>query len=101
MLTSARTYSAGEDFAVVFDAMKRGRIIGEPTGGSTGQPLMISLPGGGSARICTKRDTYPDGREYVGVGVIPHVKVTPRLSDFRAGRDTVLDAAVRLLREKH
>ncbi|NMO18804.1 S41 family peptidase [Pyxidicoccus fallax] len=100
MLTSPRTYSAGEDFAVVFDAMKRGTLIGEPTGGSTGQPLMISLPGGGSARICTKRDTYPDGREYVGVGVIPQVKVTPRLSDFRAGRDTVLDAAVRLLREK-
>jgi carboxyl-terminal processing protease len=98
MLTSARTYSAGEDFAVVFDAMKRGRIMGEPTGGSTGQPLMLSLPGGGSARICTKRDTYPDGKEYVGVGVIPQVKVTPRLADFRAGRDTVLEAAVRLLR---
>jgi carboxyl-terminal processing protease len=36
VLTSPRTYSAAEDFAAVFDAMKRGTIVGEPTGGSTG-----------------------------------------------------------------
>jgi hypothetical protein len=59
VLTSARTYSAAEDFVVAFDAMQRGRIVGEATGGSTGQPLLFDLPGGGKARICTKRDSYP------------------------------------------
>jgi carboxyl-terminal processing protease len=98
VLTSARTYSAAEDFAVAFDAMQRGRIVGEPTGGSTGQPLIVSLPGGISARICTKRDTYPDGREFVGVGVQPQVLVRPTVADFRAGRDTVLEAALELAR---
>ena len=97
VLTGAHTYSAGEDFAVVFDAMKRGKIIGEPTGGSTGQPLPIDLPGGGSARICTKHDRYPDGREFVGVGIHPDVVVHPTVADFRAGRDTVLEAALREL----
>jgi carboxyl-terminal processing protease len=97
VLTSARTYSAAEDFAVAFDAMKRGPIVGEPTGGSTGQPLMFALPGGGGARVCTKRDTYPDGREFVGVGVQPHTLVRPTLADFRAGRDTVLEAALRVV----
>jgi len=80
---------------VVFDAMKRGEIVGEPTGGSTGQPLMITLPGGGSARVCTKHDRYPDGKEFVGVGIQPAVVVHPTVEDFRAGRDTVLDAALR------
>ena len=98
VLTSARTYSAAEDFAVVFDAMKRGRIVGESTGGSTGQPLSVPLPGGGSVRICTKHDRYPDGREFVGVGVQPGVVVRPTVEDFRAGRDTVLEAALGLLR---
>ena len=97
MLTSARTYSAAEDFVVAFDAMRRGRIVGEPTGGSTGQPLLFDLPGGGNARVCTKRDAYPDGREFVGVGIRPQVAVSPTVADFRAGRDTVLDAAVALL----
>lgn len=98
VLTSARTYSAAEDFVVVFDAMKRGKIVGEATGGSTGQPLSVALPGGGWVRICTKHDRYPDGKEFVGVGVQPGVVVHPTVEDFRAGRDTVLETALRLLR---
>ncbi|MGZ8316206.1 MAG: S41 family peptidase [Telluria sp.] len=94
VLTSAATYSAAEDFAVAFDAMKRGVIVGEATGGSTGQPLMIKLPGGGSARIVSKRDVYPDGREFVGVGIQPGIKVSPTVADLRKGRDTVLEAAL-------
>ena len=97
LLTTARTYSAAEDFAVLFDAMKRGPIVGEPTGGSTGQPLSFALPGGGSARVCTKHDRYPDGREFVGAGVQPSVLVHPTLADFRAGRDTVLEAALAVI----
>lgn len=100
VLTGPRTYSAAEDFAVAFDAMKRGKIVGEPTGGSTGQPLPFKLPGGGTARVCTKRDTYPDGKEFVGVGVQPQMPVRPTVEDFRAGRDTVLEAALTLLRNQ-
>lgn len=98
VLTSGSTYSAAEDFVVAFDGAKRGTIIGEPTGGSTGQPLHVPLPGGGRVRICTKHDTYADGREFIGIGVQPHVLVHPTLNDVRAGKDTVLEAAVRFLR---
>jgi carboxyl-terminal processing protease len=99
VLLGPRTFSAAEDFAVAFDVMDRGRMIGEPTGGSTGQPLFFNLPGGGRARVCTKRDTYPDGREFVGVGIQPDRLVRPTLADFRAGRDPVLEAAVEELRQ--
>lgn len=100
VLTSAQTFSAAEDFVVAFDSMKRGTIIGEPTGGSTGQPLSFDLPGGGYARVCAKHDRYPDGREFVGVGVQPKIPVHPTISDFRAGRDTVLLAATEFLTRK-
>jgi carboxyl-terminal processing protease len=100
VLISPRTFSAAEDFAVVFADMKRGTIIGEPSGGSTGQPLYFSLPGGGSARVCTKQDRYPNGRDFVGVGVRPDVLVRPTISDVRAGRDTVLEAASGYLRDR-
>ena len=33
---------------VAFTQARSGKTIGEPTGGSTGQPLMFKLPGGGS-----------------------------------------------------
>jgi carboxyl-terminal processing protease len=97
LLTSPRTFSAAEDFTEAFRVTKRGRIVGEATGGSTGQPLFVSLPGGGSVRICTKRDRYPGGGEWVGIGIKPDVRVAPTVEDFRAGRDTVLEHARALL----
>jgi C-terminal processing protease CtpA/Prc len=98
VLTSPRTFSAAEDFTIDFELTGRGRIIGEPTGGSTGQPLFFSLPGGGSARVCTKQNLYPDGRQFVGVGIQPQILVRPTVADFRAGRDAVLEKALEYLR---
>ncbi len=99
VLTSPRTFSAAEDFLVAFRPLKRGLVIGEPTGGSTGQPLFISLPGGGTARICSKRDTFPDGTEFVGIGIIPDIQATPKISDLVEGKDHVLQVAVDKLRK--
>ncbi|WP_175022853.1 S41 family peptidase [Rugamonas rivuli] len=70
VLIGPQTFSAAEDFTVAFRLMKRGVIVGEATGGSTGQPLFFALPGGGNARICVKRDVYPDGSLFVGKGVL-------------------------------
>lgn len=100
VLSSPRTFSAAEDFLVAFKPLKRGLIIGEPSGGSTGQPLVISLPGGGGARICSKHDTFPDGTEFVGVGVLPDIAATPKISDFVEGKDAVLGVALEQLRKK-
>jgi C-terminal processing protease CtpA/Prc len=97
VLASARTFSAAEDFLVAFDQTHRGVIVGEPSGGSTGMPLFFRLPGGGSARVCTKRDTYADGKAFVGVGVVPQIAVHPTVADVRAGRDAVLEAALAYL----
>jgi C-terminal processing protease CtpA/Prc len=74
--------------------MERGPIIGEPTGGSTGQPLRLQLPGGLVASICSKSDQFPDGTDLVGVGIQPDLLVSPSVADIRAGRDTVLEAAI-------
>lgn len=97
LLIGPRTFSAAEDFTMAFDAMKRGILVGEATGGSTGQPLVFDLPGGGTARICAKRDSYPDGREFVGEGIQPTIVVAPTVADIRAGRDPVLERAVAAL----
>jgi len=98
LLIGPRTYSAAEDFAVAFDVAERGPIVGQPSGGSTGQPLSFDLPGGGQARVCSKRDSYPDGRAFVGVGVQPDLEVTATVDDLRAGRDPTLAAAIGALR---
>jgi hypothetical protein len=55
---------------------------------------VFALPGGGRARVCSKRDTYPDGSAFVGVGVQPDVEVIPTIRDVRDGVDRALERAV-------
>ena len=98
VLIGPETVSAGEDFVVRLHAAGRATLVGEKTAGSTGQPLLFSYPYGISGRICTKRDTYPDGREFVGVGIIPDVEVHPEVADLRTGRDRVLEKGIEVLK---
>jgi C-terminal processing protease CtpA/Prc len=95
VLTSARTYSAAEDFAIAFRQLDRGPIIGQTTGGSTGQPLRQPLPGGGNFRICTKRDSASDGTEWIGIGIEPDIEVLPTIQGIRTGVDPVVQRAIR------
>ena len=99
VLTSWKTGSAAEDFLVYLDGAPQVTRVGGPTYGSTGQPLKVPLPGGFTAWICAKRDTFPDGRDFVGVGILPQVEVAPSIDDTRSGRDPVLDRGLAVLRE--
>lgn len=96
ILIGNNTASAAEDFLVAADQIGLTETVGDLTFGSTGQPLRIRLPGGGSARICTKKDTYPDGKEFVGYGIQPKYTVKPSLKDVLDRRDIVLEFALAL-----
>ncbi len=100
LLTGHQTASAAEDMLIMADNQKHMIRIGEKTFGSTGQPFHFALPGGGEARICTKQDTYPDGREFVGVGIIPHIEVKTTFDDYMQNKDVVLQRALAYLGEK-
>lgn len=100
ILTGHNTESAAEDFLVGADNQVHIIKIGEPTNGSTGQPYRFDLPGGGSARICIKKDTYPDGREFVGKGITPDISVTPTVKDYLESKDVVLEAALQYFKTK-
>jgi C-terminal processing protease CtpA/Prc len=100
VLIGPGTVSAAEDFLIPLRTGNRATLIGEKTAGTTGQPLMVDLPGGRQARICAKRDSYPNGKEFVGVGVIPDIEVKPTREDIALGRDVVLASAIEILRSR-
>lgn len=100
LLMGHYTASAAEDFLIAAANQKHMLKMGERSFGSTGQPLSFDMPGGGSARICTKQDTYPDGREFVGYGIKPDVEVKQTLKDYLAKRDPVLAKATVYLKSK-
>jgi C-terminal processing protease CtpA/Prc len=95
VLTSPSTCSAAEDFLIPLKMAKRVTIVGEPTCGSTGQPLLFSIYGA-TGRVCTKEDRYPDGTLFVGVGVVPDVPAARTKKDVVESRDAVLEKAIAL-----
>lgn len=97
VMTGAHTFSAAEDFVAMFDAMHRGITVGETTAGSTGQPLFFKLPGGGSARVCTRNDRAPDGTVFEGIGLRPTIAVAPTVGSIQRHADPALERAATAL----
>jgi len=95
MLVGPRCLSATDVFAETFRRLQRGKLIGEPTGGSIGDPVAFALPGGGSARVATSAEV---GSGLTGRGVQPDVLVPRTVKDFLAGHDAVLEAGLAELR---
>jgi C-terminal processing protease CtpA/Prc len=60
---------------------------------------MFSLPGGGTARVCTKEDTGPDGSRFVGIGILPDINVQLSVADVRNNVDRALKIAISELKK--
>jgi len=98
ILTSSETGSAAEDFVMAFEAGQSGATrIGQSTGGSSGQPLIQGLPGGGQFAICTIRMPWPE--QVWRKGIEPHICVSPTVEDVIRNEDRTLAAARRYLGE--
>jgi carboxyl-terminal processing protease len=94
LLVDRATWSAAEDFSMPFKDNGRATMIGEPTGGSTGQPYFHTFDNGMMFAISMKRATMPDGTPFEGVGLAPDLHIVPRREDLYAGRDPVLERAM-------
>lgn len=103
ILVGRYTFSAAEDFLVgIYENPDRPVIIGEPTGGSTGAPLVITLPHDAVARICTLRILFPySGTPFVGKGIQPDIVVKRSVADYLEGKDPVLEKAISYLEDNH
>lgn len=94
VLTGPATFSSAEDFLVPLADSGRAVLVGGTTAGSTGNPIYVDLPRGGKFRVVSKRDLFPDGKEFVGYGIAPDVAVEPTQRDLFEGRDPVLEAGI-------
>ncbi|MEN6311957.1 MAG: S41 family peptidase, partial [Acidobacteriota bacterium] len=97
VLTGPATFSSAEDFLVPLQFSRRAVLVGEKTAGSTGNPIYVDLPGGGKFKVVSKRDLFPDGREWVGIGIQPDVEVHPTQKDILEGKDPVLQKAIEVI----
>ncbi len=96
VLIDARTDSAAELAAVTLQEQRGAALIGEPTCGCVvGVPVEYVLPDGGGVRIAETGFISMRGARMEGEPTLPAVRVVPTLADLRAGRDVVLEEALR------
>ena len=100
VLINRGTFSAAEDFTAILQGNGRARLVGEPSGGSTGYGVRLTLQEGVAwANICSKHDIGPGDNPYVGRGLLPDVTAEETYdSYFHAPQTVALATALRLLK---
>ena len=68
---------------------------GSTTAGADGNVSPFALPGGLRTMISGIGVFYPDKAPTQRIGIVPNIQVNPTLTGVRAGRDEVLEQAVR------
>lgn len=97
ILVDAITQSHAEFVSMMLRAVPGAEIVGSTTAGADGDVSKILLPGGLYTFISGIGVFYPDDQPTQRVGIVPNVVVTPTIAGIRAGRDQVLEKAVRLI----
>jgi carboxyl-terminal processing protease len=91
---------ACEDFVMPFKVTGRARLVGETTAGTFSFTNFTQFENGMMLNLASVRHTFPDGSKFEGIGIAPDVEVRVTAQDLKAGRDPVLEEAVRLAREE-
>lgn len=98
ILTNRKSYSAGNFFPTLMSALDHVTIMGDVTGGGGGAPSFTELSNGWSLRVSTTQLYTIDGVNTED-GLEPDVKVDITAEDQAAGIDTILEEALKLLRQ--
>ena len=95
ILVDETTQSQAEYTTMAFRASSNATVIGSITAGADGNVSEFSVPGGLRSMISGIGVFYPDKRPTQRVGIIPDHTVRPTIAGIRAGRDEVLESALR------
>lgn len=95
VLCNRSTFSAANNFVSVMKGLPNVTIVGSTTGGGSGMPFSSELANGWGIRFSASpvRDAQGELTEF---GVEPDVAVDMDAEEALAGRDTMLDTAIRV-----
>ena len=97
MLIDGRTISQAEHTGLFFEAANGTVFIGSPTAGANGDVTNFYVPGNILINFSGHDVRHVDGRQLQRVGLQPTVSVTPTIAGVQAGRDEVLERALKYL----
>lgn len=95
VLVNEASISQAEYTAMALRAGPNAKVVGSTTKGADGNVSNIPLPGGLKLMISGIGVFYPDKTPTQRVGIVPDVFVEPTIAGTMAGRDEVLEEALR------
>ncbi|HWS89868.1 MAG TPA: S41 family peptidase [Pyrinomonadaceae bacterium] len=99
VLINEDAISQSEHTCLFFEAATDVTFVGTPTTGANGDVTFMVLPGNLAVSFTGHNVRHADGRQLQRVGIQPHVRAAPTIAGVAAGRDEILEAAVKYLRE--
>jgi C-terminal processing protease CtpA/Prc len=95
VLVDESSMSQAEYTAMAFRAAPGAVVVGGTTSGADGNVSPFSLPGGVHTMISGIGVFYPDKKPTQRIGILPDIEAKPTVAGIRAGRDEVLEVALR------
>lgn len=95
VLIDDRAISRAEHSCLFFEQAANVTFIGTHTHGTNGDITAIRLPGGVRMWFTGQAVRHADGRQLQQVGIQPTIAAEPTIAGIRAGKDEVLDRAIR------
>jgi C-terminal processing protease CtpA/Prc len=101
ILADEISMSQAEYTSMAFRSVHGAIVVGSTTAGADGNVSAFPLPGGLRTMISGIGVFYPDKTPTQRIGIVPNVEVRPTIAGIRAGRDEVLEEAVRQILGHH
>ena len=92
------TQSQAEYTTMAFRTAPGAIVIGSTTAGADGNVSTVPLPGAFSSYVSGLGVFYPDKRPTQRVGILPDIEVLPTIEGIRAGRDELIEEAIRQIK---
>jgi len=98
LLVDDRTQSQSELITMILQASGPAIVVGSQTAGCDGDLINLPVPGGYNLSFSGRHVAYPDGTASQKLGVKRNVKIQYTTAGIAAGRDEILETALRLIR---
>ena len=100
VITGRGSLSATETFVAAMRTLKQVTVIGDTTGGASGNPATYELGNGWKFTVPRWLAYGPDLEPIEGRGLAPGIAIPWRPADYPADRDPLIDAALDILFEQ-
>ena len=97
LLTDRISASAADGFTLAMRVLPHVTVVGDTTEGALSSQFPEKMPNGWTLWVAFKEVRDHDGVCWDGVGIPPDLRVLNTAADIAAGRDPMLEFAVRFL----